>query len=72
MPRQLPQDDFCPWREEAEELKARLTSLEAKMATMERHVFGRRAENLPTVSAELRGDAVSTAARAEAAKKKRQ
>ncbi|QAT89020.1 hypothetical protein EJ065_7498 [Corallococcus coralloides] len=72
MPRELPQDHFCPWREEAEELKERLTSLEAKMATLERHVFGRRAEKLPTVATELRGAADSTAARAEAAKQKRQ
>ncbi|NOK07093.1 MULTISPECIES: IS66 family transposase [unclassified Myxococcus] len=71
MPRELPQDHFCPWREEAEELKERLTSLEAKMATLERHVFGRRAEKLPTVAAELRGDADTEAARAEVAKKKR-
>ncbi|GHG95481.1 hypothetical protein GCM10012319_59330 [Comamonas sp. KCTC 72670] len=71
MPRELPQDHFCPWREEAEELKERLTSLEAKMATLERHVFGRRTEKLPTVASELRGDADATAAQAEAAKKKR-
>ncbi|NVJ19595.1 IS66 family transposase zinc-finger binding domain-containing protein, partial [Myxococcus sp. AM010] len=55
-----------------EELKERLTSLEAKMATLERHVFGRRTEQLPTVAAELRGDGADTAAQAEAAKKKRQ
>ncbi|NVI97048.1 IS66 family transposase, partial [Myxococcus sp. AM009] len=72
MPRELPQDHYCPWREEAEELKERLTSLEAKMATLERHVFGRRTEQLPTVAAELRGDGADTAAQAEAAKKKRQ
>ena len=73
MPRELPQDHFCPWREEAEELKERLTSLEAKMATLERHVFGRRTEKLTSVDAELRGDGEATkAARDEAAKKKRQ
>ncbi|NVJ03467.1 transposase, partial [Myxococcus sp. AM009] len=42
------------------------------MATLERHVFGRRTEQLPTVAAELRGDGADTAAQAEAAKKKRQ
>ncbi|WNZ64848.1 transposase [Myxococcus sp. MxC21-1] len=50
-------------------------TLEAKMATLERHVFGRRAEKLPTAAAELRGAASedeSKAARDEAAKKKRQ
>ncbi|MBL0694954.1 IS66 family transposase zinc-finger binding domain-containing protein [Comamonas sp. JC664] len=41
------------------------------MATLERHVFGRRTEKLPTVASELRGDADATAAQAEAAKKKR-
>jgi transposase len=65
---------FCPWREEAEELKQRLTSLEGKMAALERHVFGRKAERMPPVAAELRGEeagAESKAARDEAAKKKR-
>jgi transposase len=52
VPRVLPLDHFCPWREEAEELKERLTSLEAKMAALERHVFGRKAERLPSATAE--------------------
>nr|WP_216619775.1 IS66 family transposase [Myxococcus xanthus] len=42
------------------------------MAALQRHVFGRRAEKLPTVDAELRWTMDSTAARADAAKKKRQ
>ncbi|WAM28552.1 IS66 family transposase [Myxococcus sp. NMCA1] len=78
MPRELPQDHFCPWREEAEELKAEVSriggevdALKGQLAALQRHVFGRRAEKLPTVAAELRGDADSTAARAEAAKQKR-
>ncbi|NOJ81952.1 IS66 family transposase [Myxococcus xanthus] len=79
MPRELPQDHFCPWREEAEELKAEVSriggevdALKGQLAALQRHVFGRRAEKLPTVAAELRGDADSTAAQADAAKKKRQ
>ncbi|WP_434346504.1 IS66 family transposase [Myxococcus virescens] len=80
MPRELPQDHFCPWREEAEELKAEVSriggevdTLKGQLAALQRHVFGRRAEKLPTVASELRGDgADTTAARAEAAKKKRQ
>jgi transposase len=74
VPRVLPLDHFCPWREEAEELKQRLTSLEGKMAALKRHVFGRKAERMPPVAAELRGEeagAESKAARDEAAKKKR-
>ncbi|XXF81580.1 IS66 family transposase [Myxococcaceae bacterium GXIMD 01537] len=70
----LPLDHFCPWREEAEELKERLTSLEGKMAALERHVFGRKTEKLPTVASELRGEVAgeeSKAERDEAAKKKR-
>ncbi|WP_443192657.1 IS66 family transposase [Myxococcus vastator] len=37
------------------------------MATLERHVFGRRTEKLPTVTAELRGDGADTVAQVEAA-----
>ncbi|WP_223642240.1 IS66 family transposase [Corallococcus sp. EGB] len=79
MPRVLPLDHHCPWREEAEELKAEVSriggevdALKGQLAALQRHVFGQRAEKLPTVAAELRGDADSTAARAEAAKQKRQ
>ncbi|QDF01522.1 transposase [Myxococcus xanthus] len=46
-------------------------ALKGQLAALQRHVFSRRAEKLPTVAAELRGDADSTAARAEAAKQKR-
>jgi len=72
--RVLPLDHHCPWREEAEELKEGLTSLEGKMAALERHVFGRKTERMPTVAAELREEVVgeeSKAERDEAAKKKR-
>jgi len=56
MARYLPLDHFCPWREEAEELRERLTALEAKTATLERHVFGKRSERLPTVRQLLRDE----------------
>jgi|GEM_PF-309388 transposase len=72
--RVLPLDHHCPWREEAEELKERLTWLEGKMAALERHVFGKRMEQMPTVASELHGETArqeSKAARDEAAKKKR-
>jgi transposase len=79
VPRELPLDHFCPWREEAEELKAEVSRiggevdvLKEQLAALQRHVFGRRTEKLPTVAAELRGAADATAARAEAATKKRQ
>ncbi len=74
MPRVLPLDHHCPWREEAEELKERLTSLAGKMAALERHVFGRKAERLPSVATELGSDAASVQSKAqrhEAALKKR-
>jgi transposase len=54
MARHLPLDHFCPWREEAEELRQRVTSLEAKRAVLERHVFGRKRERLPGVEQQLR------------------
>ncbi|NPC70703.1 IS66 family transposase [Corallococcus exiguus] len=75
----MPQEHFCPWREESEELKAEVSriggevdALKGQLAALQRHVIGRRAEKLPPVATELRKDADSTAARAEAAKKKRQ
>jgi transposase len=74
VPRVLPLDHFCPWREEAEELKERLTALEGKMAALERHVFGKKTERMPPVASELRGEAASKESKAErdeAAKKKR-
>ncbi|XSE95296.1 hypothetical protein VZL07_33685 [Pseudomyxococcus flavus] len=49
MPRVLPQDHLCPWREEAEELKAEVSriggevdALKGQLAALQRHVFGRR------------------------------
>jgi len=73
VPRELPLDHFCPWREEAEELRERLTTLEAKMASLERHVFGRKAERVPTVRQQLRAEQSEqeAAAQAQAALQKR-
>ncbi|MFY2558397.1 IS66 family transposase [Corallococcus terminator] len=81
VPRQLPLDHHCPWREEAEELKAEvgriggeLDVLKGQMAALQRHVFGKKAEKLPTVAAELREEetgAEAKAARDEAAMKRR-
>ncbi|MDC0710548.1 IS66 family transposase [Stigmatella sp. ncwal1] len=73
MPRELPLDHFCPWREEAEELRERLTTLEAKMASLERHVFGKKAERLPTVRQQLQAERTDAeaAAQAQAALQKR-
>jgi transposase len=81
VPRQLPLDHHCPWREEAEELKAEvgriggeLDALKGQMDALERRVFGRRAERLPPVADELRREELSAGAKAEreeAAQKKR-
>nr|WP_253895221.1 hypothetical protein [Corallococcus exercitus] len=74
VPRELPQDHFCPWREEAEELRDRMTSLESKMAALERRVFGRKTEKIPLVAQQLAGPGTKpedVAARAEAALAKR-
>ncbi|NOJ99078.1 transposase, partial [Corallococcus coralloides] len=70
MPRVLPLDHFCPWREEAEELRERMTSLESKMAALERRVFGKKTEKIPPVAQELRSESPSPeeeTARTEAA-----
>lgn len=44
----------CEWRERAEKLEGELGTLTAKLAALERHVFGKRSEKLPPVAAELR------------------
>ncbi len=81
MPRVLPLDHQCAWREEAEELKAEvgrisgeLDALKSQLTALQRHVFGKRTERLPPVASELRGEATSAeekAARDAAAQKKR-
>ncbi len=75
MARHLPLDHFCPWREEAEELRERLTALEAKTTALERHVFGRKAERLPGVQQLLRREQAgedTEARRRQALDKRRQ
>ncbi|RKH59689.1 IS66 family transposase [Corallococcus interemptor] len=77
----MPQDHFCPWREEAEELKAevgrigtQVQSLQTQLTALQRHVFGKKAEKLPSVTRQLRQDAGSAedeAARTAAALRKR-
>lgn len=73
VPRELPLDHFCPWREEAEELRERLTRLETKTAELEKRVFGRKSERMPPVKQLLRGEQSEqeAAQRAEAALQKR-
>ncbi|RKI51157.1 IS66 family transposase [Corallococcus sp. AB004] len=67
----MPQNHFCPWREEAEELKAEvgriggeLDTLKGQMAALQRHVFGRKTERMPSVASELRQAAASPASKA--------
>ncbi|AGC47883.1 IS66 family transposase Orf2 [Myxococcus stipitatus DSM 14675] len=57
MARELPMDHHCPWREEAEELRERLTALEQQVATLTRTVFGKKSERLPPPEEELRREA---------------
>jgi transposase len=82
VPRELPPEHLCPWREEAEELRERLTTLQAQQAALERYVFGKKAERLPSVEQQLRREQAQqteqseqgrkdAAARAEAAQEKR-
>lgn len=71
MARYLPPDHFCPWREEAEELRARLTTVEAQVEELRRRVFGRSSERLPPVSKELREQGADETARQAAAREKR-
>ena len=52
-PRELPQDHFCPWREEAEELRAELDTVQQRLAAIERHLFGKKSEKMPSLAREL-------------------
>ena len=52
-PRELPQDHFCPWREEAEELRTELDAVQQRLATIERHLFGKKSEKMPSLAREL-------------------
>lgn len=52
--RELPLDHHCAWREEAEELRERLTVVEAQLEKLQRHVFGQRSEKMPPIGEELR------------------
>jgi transposase len=70
--RYLPPDHFCPWREEAEELRARLTTVEAQVEELRRRVFGRSSERLPPVSKELREQGTDETARQAAQDKRRE
>ena len=67
MARYLPPDHFCPWREEAEELRERLTSVEGQVEELRRRVFGRTSERLPPVSKQLRPERTDEKARQAAA-----
>lgn len=51
--RELPQDHFCPWREEAEELRSKLDAVEDRLAALERHLFGKKSEKMPSLAREV-------------------
>lgn len=64
--RELPQDHFCAWREEAEELRTKLGAVEARLAALERHLFGKKSEKMPSLAREVG----KKPTRAETAKKR--
>ena len=51
--RELPQDHFCPWREEAEELRSKLVAVEDRLAALEQHLFGKKSEKMPSLAREV-------------------
>jgi transposase len=79
----LPLDHFCPWREEAERLSARLDEVQAKLAAVEamlavlqRRLFGKKSEKMPSIERQLRKERpvdreASKRARAENAARKK-
>lgn len=69
MPRELPLDHVCPWREEAEQLREQLTVLQGQMAALERYVFGKKAERLPSVEQQLRHEKAQQSEQSEQSQK---
>lgn len=65
--RELPAEHFCPWREEAEELRGKLTEVEKRLASndgeldkmraqleaLTRAVFGKKSEKMPSLAREI-------------------
>ncbi len=55
------EDHRCEWREKAEKLEAEVRDLRGEIASMQgtlqklqRHVFGKRSEKMPSVAAAIR------------------
>jgi transposase len=71
VPRFLPDDHHCPWREEAEELAQRLTAVEAQLAKVTQAVFGKKSEKMPSAQAELRREQPVDAEAAQAKRRAR-
>jgi transposase len=53
-PNELPEDHHCPWREEAEALRDDIADIRSELATLMRHVYGRRSEKMPPIAQALR------------------
>src|SRR5258708_600345 len=51
---QLDDNHQCPWRERAEELSRRIDELNARIAQLERMIFGKRSEKMPSVKEEVK------------------
>jgi transposase len=79
VPRYLPPDHQCPWREEAVELRERLREMEARVARLQRQAFGTKSERMaeqarmPSIQQQLRQQEgpEQTAARGQQAQQKR-
>lgn len=48
------EDHRCEWRDEAESLRAEVVELRAHLTKLQRHVFGKRSEKMPSVAAAIR------------------
>src|SRR5215207_3409812 len=50
---QLDDNHHCPWRERAEALSRRIDEQNARIEQLERMIFGKRSEKMPSVKKEL-------------------
>jgi transposase len=53
-------DHRCEWRDKAEALESRLAQVEAALAKLQRHRFGKRSEKMPPVDEALRDAGILT------------
>ena len=64
------EDHDCAWKAHAQDLSAQLEKLQAEMAAMKRHVYGKRSEKMPPMAREVKRDQSTDADAVQATRSK--